>query len=372
MTLKSLKVLVVEDSALMRRQLRKMLESSGDIEVVTARDGQNALEILEEVDPDVITLDINMPVMDGLTCLSHIMVDSPRPVLMVSSLTDKGALATFEALEMGAVDYITKPDGTVSLSIEKVTQELLLKVKAAARSRHSKSRGLRQRLSNQRDETTPPPPPPPPVAPKVRPRPAVRAAGERGGEGAVLIGVSTGGPQTLEHILPLLPADFPWPVLVAQHMPGRFTEVFARRMNSLCALEVKEARRPTPLEPGVILVGRGDADMVIRRRGGRLLATSVPSKRELLWHPSVDRMVRSALELIDPPNLIGVQLTGMGYDGAEAMAELHARGGRTLAESEASAVVYGMPKELIDCGGADMVLNKEQVASRLNRWTANN
>lgn len=350
----AIKVLVVDDSALMRKHLRQILELDGDVEVATARDGEDALHRIPEVEPDVVTLDINMPVMDGLTCLSRIMTDFPRPVLMVSSLTEKGALATFEALELGAVDYVNKPGGTVSMNLRDVGEEIRNKVRVAARARITRARGLRDRIRAQRAQTE---------QAITRPRP--RRLGET--PGLVLVGVSTGGPSTLEAMLCGLPAGFGWPVLVAQHMPGRFTAAFAKRLDSHCALTVREVDGPTPISVGTILIARGDADVVVARRLGRLVALNV-SEDASTWHPSVDRMVRSAMEHIDPAQLVGVQLTGMGHDGADAMTELHRSGGRTIAESEDSAIVFGMPKELIERGGASEVLGAEQIAGRLGQW----
>ncbi|MBH23735.1 MAG: chemotaxis response regulator protein-glutamate methylesterase [Myxococcales bacterium] len=337
----------------MRRNLRAMLEGAG-FDVSTAHNGQHALDMIARVDPDVVTLDINMPVMDGLTCLSHIMVESPRPVVMVSSLTDRGALATFEALELGAVDYVSKPDGTVSLSIERVTDELVAKVNAAAGAR---SLGLSRRVTSQQSA----------AAFHQRSRVAHRPLPTRAEKGLVLIGVSTGGPRVLETILSQLPAGLPWPVVIAQHMPKRFTRVFAERMDRYCQLEVREVSSPIPLEPGVALIGKGDADVIIGVRGGRRVALCVPPDKSP-WHPSVNRMVRSAMKHYKADHLIGVQLTGMGDDGAAAMAELHVQGGRTIAESEESAVVYGMPRVLIEQGGATRILHADQVAEQLTAW----
>lgn len=350
----SIKVLVVDDSALMRKHLRSILETESDFEVRVARDGQDALEQIPELDPDVITLDINMPVMDGLTCLSRVMEEFPRPVVMVSSLTEKGAVATFEALELGAVDYVGKPGGTISLNIQDVGQEIRDKVRVASSSRVRRSRGLRERIRAQRRTTVKPAAAPLPVTGVEVP-------------GLVLIGVSTGGPSTLETVLSELPADFPWPVLVAQHMPGRFTSVFARRLDKECALRVLEVDGPTPLKVGEIYIARGDADVQLGRRRGQLVALNAPEDASL-WHPSVDRMVKSAMDHLVPDQLIGIQLTGMGYDGAQSMSELHGRGGRTIAESEETAVVFGMPKELILRKGASEVLPAHRVAPRLCDW----
>jgi len=354
------KVLVVDDSALMRKHLRTILQEAG-YEVEAARNGEEALAKVHSWDPDVVTLDINMPVMDGLTCLSHMMEECPKPVVMVSSLTEKGALVTFEALELGAFDYVAKPGGTVSLNIDEVSAELLRKVRAASRARIGKSLGLRQRLRSQRRQIVE-------AHEKRKPKAAGTGRDLRRGYSLVLVGVSTGGPSTLDEIFRELPGDFPLPVVVAQHMPARFTRVFAERLNKISFLEVLEVSRPTPLESGRVYIGRGDADVVLVKRGTRLLVSSVPADDAYLWHPSVERLVRSVAELCDPRSVICVQLTGMGHDGAEGMAALHAKGARTIAESEETAVVYGMPRELVDRGGAEEVLPFYRIAQRLVEW----
>jgi two-component system chemotaxis response regulator CheB len=184
----------------------------------------------------------------------------------------------------------------------------------------------------------------------------------------VIIGVSTGGPRTLEDILPLLPLDFPWPVLVAQHMPPSFTRSFADRMNGMCRLSVVEAAQPMAVEPGTVYIGKGGADMVLGQRNGILTVLAKPESREFMWHPSVELLGRSALECCVPSRVVAVMLTGMGYDGAEAFAEIKKRGGRTIAESEESAVVFGMPAELIKRDGASVVLHADKVARQLITW----
>ncbi|GAB6042836.1 chemotaxis-specific protein-glutamate methyltransferase CheB [Endothiovibrio diazotrophicus] len=349
----TIKALVVDDSALMRRHLTQVLNTAGGFEVRVCRNGVEALQELEAFAPDVISLDINMPDMDGLTALSRIMVIRPTPVVMVSSLTRKGALATLEALALGAVDYVLKPGGTISLSIHEVRAELVTKLRTAAGAR-LRGRGRA---------------PARPAAPEPRPPPPPRAAGRSAPPpGLVLLGLSTGGPRTIEEVLPALPADFPFPIIVAQHMPASFTATFAARLDNLCALRVSEVTRPVDLLPGNVYLGRGDADVVVARRGNGLSVLSRPADPAMLWHPSVEVLVRSAMEYMDPGVLIGVLMTGMGYDGAEAMTELHRRGGRTIAEAEATAVVFGMPAELIARGGAEKVLPSERVGAQLLDW----
>jgi two-component system, chemotaxis family, protein-glutamate methylesterase/glutaminase len=350
-----IRLLIVDDSALMRRHLAELFKAEGDFTIEFARTGAEAVTQVTAFQPDVVTLDINMPEMDGLTALSLIMTARPTPVVMVSSLTEKGALATLEALALGAVDFIAKPGGTISLSLEKVSADLIAKVRAAARSRIRTSRGLhvRQRVMNQTTDEA------------VR-RPVASSVASRAG--AVLIGVSTGGPRTLEEILPELPQDFPWPILVAQHMPPNFTAAFSERMARICALRVVEAARPMELERGVIYIGKGGTDMTIVKRGSKLMVAPKPEDPDHLWHPSVELLVETAMQAIPPQSLVGVMLTGMGHDGSKAMTELRRRGGRTVAESEETAVVFGMPQELIAAGGADEVRRSDEIAAQIRRW----
>ncbi|MBE0505177.1 MAG: chemotaxis protein CheB [Marinospirillum sp.] len=371
-----IKVLVVDDSALMRRQLQQIFTEAGGYEVLTARDGQDTLDKLARFAPDVITLDINMPVMDGLTCLSHIMAQYPCPVIMVSSLTDKGALATFEALELGAFDYITKPGGTVSLNLKQVAEELLAKVQAAIKGsrkgstkssvvqklsqRLKKSSALESGANSTSARLTRPP-----VRLKTN-NPISRSTGSI--DKLVLIGVSTGGPGTVERIITSLPADFSWPILIAQHMPSRFTAAFAERLDQISLLPVSEVTTPTSLQGGQVYIAKGDADVKLVKRAGQIKAVPQPMHPEHLWHPSVSLMVASALEVCAPQQLICVQLTGMGYDGAEEMAQAHRSGALTIAESEESAVVYGMPKVLIDLNGATEILPHTRIAAQLVQW----
>ncbi|TWA72523.1 two-component system chemotaxis response regulator CheB [Azospirillum brasilense] len=363
------KVLVVDDSALMRRRIGDILSSAG-FEVETAADGAEALERLPAFDPDVVTLDVTMPGMDGLACLKRIMVEHPKPVVMVSALTADGAEVTLEALRLGAVEAVRKPTGVGAIA--GIAEELVATVRAAAGSRPRRVLGLRERLRRARERIVGEDF----LADTPLSKPRTAAGGDedsdgddgRPGEGLVLVGVSTGGPRTLEDILPLLPAEFPWPVVVVQHMPASFTGPLARRLDTISAVTVVEAATTTPLQPGMACIARGGADLQIVRRGGRLCAQPVPMDERRSWHPNVDRLVESALRAVAPSRLIGVLLTGMGSDGAVSMAELRRQGGRTIAEAESSAVVFGMPQELIRRGGADMVLPSDRVAQQVTRW----
>jgi two-component system chemotaxis response regulator CheB len=358
-----IRLLIVDDSPLMRRLLGSVFTDEGDFEIAFARNGVEALEQLSGFKPDVITLDVNMPEMDGLACLDRIMLERPCPVVMVSSLTEAGASVTLEAIGLGAVDFIAKPDRAISLEIETLAPQLVEKVRAASKARLPSSLRLAERirlrsgLGHQM-----------PVAAARRRAPAtpmkrpIKAAPKLG---MVLIGTSTGGPPALDALLSRLPADFPWPIVVAQHMPGSFTGPLARRLDKLCALAVTEVTHAMPLASGNIYIGRGDADVIISIRQDGPVVMAAPSLPEYRWHPSVDRLVDSAMQHFAPGSLIGVLMTGMGSDGAETMARLRENGGHTIAEAEESAVVWGMPGELVRRGGAEVVAPLEQIADRI-------
>jgi two-component system chemotaxis response regulator CheB len=357
-----IKVLVVDDSALVRKLLGKVFSHQDDFEVQFAKNGVEAVAQNKAFLPDVITLDVHMPEMDGLACLDRIMVERPCPVVMVSSLTDEATSATLEALRLGAVDVIAKPGGAVSLHIEVFGPQLVAKVRAASKARIRLTHRLKDRVRARTGGVKRS------VAPKQRGK-NEKPAAPGSGQGLVLIGISTGGPPALEALLSALPPSFSWPILIAQHMPASFTGALARRLDGVCAIKVRELVEPAKLEPGTAYIGKGDADVVVEKRGGKLMGVSVPSQADYLWHPSVDRMTRSALETVEPSQLIGVLMTGMGNDGASAMALLRERGGRTIAESEESAVIWGMPGELVKARGADWVMPLPEIAEHLQRLT---
>ena len=338
-----MKVLVVDDSALMRRWLKQCMEDIG-AEVELARNGRDALKRLPIFQPDVVTLDINMPEMDGLTCLAHIMSTHPCPVIMLSSLTSKGALATLEALELGAVDYLEKPGGTVSHALQGEFEVIQRKVKAAA-----SARVLQKAQSNATEVSKTP-----------------RSSSARRKIKLVLFGVSTGGPGTVETVLSNLDRNLAAPVVIALHMPTRFVEPFTDRLATRLGHRLEPVRRSVKLEPGVIYVAGADADVTISVRAGTPVAIETPIDTDRIWHPSIDRMVETAMANFSAKNLLAVQLTGMGDDGARAMADLKKQGGYTIAESEETAVIFGMPKELIARGGADVVLPNTAIGEEIN------
>jgi two-component system, chemotaxis family, protein-glutamate methylesterase/glutaminase len=356
-----IKVLVVDDSALVRKLFSRVLSEGSDFKVEVARNGLEALAQLEAFRPDVITLDVQMPQMDGLHCLDRIMVQRPCPVVMVSSVTAEGAAATLEALRLGAVDFVAKPTGAVSLRMQEFGPTLKEKVRTAAAARLPASHRLRERVQFKIGGA---------VAAR-RAKPLAETVDDRAalpsGDGLVLVGTSTGGPPALEALLTPLPSSFPWPILIAQHMPAGFTGPLAKRLGGLCALSVLEVTQPTRLEDGCVYIGRGDADLVVSRRPSGLVAMTVPSNPDYPWHPSTDRLVRSAMQYLPATQLVGILMTGMGDDGAEALAMLHAQGGATIAEAEETAVVWGMPGELVRAGGAAYVLPLTSIAERLQR-----
>ncbi|GGD08825.1 chemotaxis-specific protein-glutamate methyltransferase CheB [Aureimonas glaciei] len=354
------RLLVVDDSALIRRLFGELFSDTGGFEIAFARNGVEALQQIEAFQPDVVTLDVHMPEMDGLACLDQIMLLRPCPVVMVSAMTEAGADVTLEAMVLGAVDFVPKPGGAISLKMDALGPLLVEKVRAAATARPPKAYRLAERLRRRNGERKPAgmalPQPSERPAPLPRPGPF---------DGLVLVGTSTGGPPALDALLGWLPADFPCPILVAQHMPATFTGPLSRRLDKLCALTVVEVTRPTPLAPGHVYIGKGDADLIVGSRPSGLVALPAPSKAEYRWHPSVDRLVSTAMDHVAAERLIGILMTGMGNDGAASMTELREKGGRTIAESEETAVVWGMPGELVRAGGADWVEPLDEIAGRL-------
>jgi two-component system chemotaxis response regulator CheB len=343
----------VDDSAFMRRQLTAILETAEDLVVVgTARNGEDAVQKVVDLEPDVVTLDISMPVMDGLTALAAIMMTRPTPCVMLSSLTQEGAPATLEALEMGAVDFVGKPSGTVSLDIDRQSREIVAKVRAAAHARlRSKPvrPAARPRLQRTREET-------------------VAKSPDAGHEAIVVIGVSTGGPQTLMEILPGLPSDLPAPVCIVQHIPPRFTSPLAQRLNDHCALTVIEAKHLEPLRAGTIYLAPGGMHMTVvpNSSTGAMVAflSHLPAGQQFC--PAVNVLFNSTATAYGN-RAVGVLLTGMGDDGAAGMERIHNAGGITIAESEQTAIVFGMPREAIERGAVDTVAPCTQIANHIRR-----
>ncbi|GAU09799.1 protein-glutamate methylesterase/protein-glutamine glutaminase [Desulfoplanes formicivorans] len=345
-----IRVLVVDDSAFMRKAISTMLEKDPDIHVVdTARNGEEGLEKVRRLDPDVVTMDIEMPRMDGLTALKHIMMEMPRPVLMISSLTTEGAEATFKAMEAGAVDFIAKRLSLVSLDIVRIEDELRAKVKAVARRRMRMVPVRRKRPVHTVRKS---------VTKSGRPGRVVRDI--------VAIGVSTGGPPVVQKILSELPADFPACILIAQHMPRTFTGPFAKRLNDSSPLDVKEAGPGDVVRPGKVFVAPGGSHLKIKQRISHIDVVVDSEPEKALYKPSVNELMGSVAQAVGRRGL-GVILTGMGSDGCEGIKKLKERGGTTIAQSNETCVVYGMPKAIVEAGLADQIVSLDDMSSAITQ-----
>jgi two-component system chemotaxis response regulator CheB len=342
-----------------------MLEEAPDLRVVaTARDGIDALEKIQEHKPDIVTLDIEMPRMDGLSCLKKIMADHPMPVLMVSSLTQEGAQATLDALSLGALDFIPKESGFASLSILQIQHDLQEKVRRLATS---------PRFHRPAAPTTPTTAAPIAAGAPAKPAPQAKSLPPLGASLAsspqaelLLIGSSTGGPKALQDILPTLPASLPVPCLIVQHMPSTFTKPFADRLNGICQVHVKEAEQGEPLKAGTVYIAPGGIHMTFGARGAKGCIELSPEPMSSLHRPSVDVLFLSVAELFRGQVLAGI-LTGMGADGAKGMEQLKRKGAHTLAESEESCVVYGMPRAAVERGCVDLVAPLPDIPGHLRR-----
>lgn len=346
-------VVVIDDSAFMRKALSTMLEKDPEIQVVaTARNGEEGLELVRRHDPNVVTLDIEMPKMDGLTCLRHIMMEMPRPVLMVSSLTTEGAEATLKALELGAVDFIPKQLSKVSLDIVKIEDNLRAKVKEIARRKFRRPVAFRQPVAR------------PGVAPASARTRLAPPPGSRVQRDLVAIGVSTGGPPAVQNVLSKLPADFPAGIMIAQHMPEAFTGPFAKRLDGICSIKVKEAENGERFMPGTAYVSPGGKHLLLAQRAGGIELRVSAEPADALYKPSVNVMIESVSKGYSR-RAVAVILTGMGSDGLEGVRALKASGGRALAQSDATCVVYGMPKAIVDAGLADEVVDIDDMAGAM-------
>ncbi|QJQ99819.1 chemotaxis response regulator protein-glutamate methylesterase [Halomonas sp. PGE1] len=340
MSAATIKVLCVDDSALIRDLLSEIINSQPDMEVVAvAPDPLVARDLIKRHNPDVLTLDVEMPRMDGIDFLERLMRLRPMPVLMVSSLTQSGSEVTLRALELGALDFVAKPSLGIRSGMLEYAEEIAEKIRAAARSRPrraaSRSEAPPQRLT----------------APLMS------------SEKLLIIGASTGGTEAIRRVLEPLPANSP-AIMIAQHMPGGFTRSFAERLDRLCQISVKEAEDGERVLPGHAYIAPGDAHLKLARSGANYVARLDPGPPVNRHRPSVDVLFRSAAEQAGR-NAVGVLLTGMGKDGAAGLVEMRQAGAPTIAQDEASCVVFGMPREAIALGGASEVLPLEEIAPRL-------
>ena len=341
-----IRVLVVDDSAFMRKALSLMIDRDPELEVIgTARDGEDGYHKTRDLKPDVVTVDIEMPRTDGLKCIELIMHHDPTPILVVSSLTTKGAKITLKALDLGAVDYIPKSQSYIALDITKIEAKLCEKIKIVANTPKRQKRPM-----TGKDSTT---------------EPFILEASNKSKDyfdlsshsvECIAIGVSTGGPPVLQKILTALPANFSIPILIAQHMPREFTKTFAERLDSLSELCVKEAENGEILAPGTVYIGKGGEHVLLRRRGHQIQVRVCAEPTNLLYHPSADVLFESLSEVYGA-KAVGLILTGMGEDGLLGLKKMGTKGSVILAQSKASCVVYGMPRAAVEEGIVTKVLD---------------
>lgn len=345
-----LRVLIVDDSGFFRRRIRDMLSADPALEIVgEATTGREAITQALQLRPDVITMDIEMPELDGISAVREIMRKRPTPILMFSSLTHEGAQATLDALDAGAVDFLPKRFADISTDPEQVQRQLQQRVREIGQRR-----GVRRAPTPQRVET----PAPAPAAPR-------QAAATRPGRySLVVIGTSTGGPVALQQVLARLPASFPVPIVLIQHMPANFTNAFAQRLNDLCAIEVKEAEDGDLLMPGRALLAPGGQQLGIKANGSQMLAHLFPPTDMQLYKPSVDIAFTDAAKVC-PGRVLGIVLTGMGSDGCEGARLLKQTGSTVWSQDEATSVIYGMPAAVAKANLSDRILPLETVATEL-------
>jgi len=360
-------VLVADDSAFMRKVVSDLIEADPEIIVVgAARNGSDCIQKAMSLRPDVITLDVEMPVMDGLAALPTLVTELGIPVVMLSSLTQAGADVTIRALSLGAVDFVPKPSGAISLDIAVVRDDLVRKIKAAAAISAGRVRTLASDLRTPApgpapasDRTQAPsqmPPMPTTATAPTRPC-AARAAARK----VVVIGTSTGGPRALTQVIPWLPPNLPAGVLIVQHMPAGFTRSLAERLNDMSRIKVSEAQGGETIAEGEALIAAGGRHMIVTADGALALDDGPPMHGV---RPAVDLTMNSAVDVFGR-KMVGVIMTGMGSDGADAMARVRRAGGKTIAEHESTCVVYGMPRSVVERGVADKVVPLPGIADEI-------
>ncbi|GGB30451.1 chemotaxis-specific protein-glutamate methyltransferase CheB [Virgibacillus dakarensis] len=347
--MKPIRVLVIDDSAFMRRMISDIIGSDDRLELVgTARNGNDGIKKIKHLSPDVVTLDVEMPIMDGITTLQKIMEERPLPVVMVSSVTAAGTDKTIQAISNGAVDFITKPSGAISLDITRIKREIIRKVVTAAHAVLPKRESKTQHPIRAQQIEKP-----------LRPH----------AKTVVAIGSSTGGPKALQQILTELPADFPAPILIVQHMPAGFTKSLATRLNALAGIHVREAVHGEIIQPETAYIAPGNFHMKIRK-AGTALAIELTQENELFGHrPAVDVLFES-LALQDNVNKIAVVLTGMGHDGSQGIIQLKQRDKNTIviAEAEESSIVYGMPKSAVKTNCVNYIRHLHKIGDTIAQF----
>jgi two-component system chemotaxis response regulator CheB len=350
--MKKTRVLIIDDSALVRSLLTEIVNRDPELEAIgSAPDPLVAREMIRALNPDVVTLDIEMPKMDGLDFLERLMRLRPTPVVMVSTLTQRGADATLRALELGAIDFVSKPRLGIAAGLQDAAADICEKIRIASQVRLAR-------------HVRPAPPPGDPLAPKIAPARYSRLSTEK----LIAIGASTGGTEAIREVVSRLSADSP-AVLITQHMPPGFTRSFAARLNGLCKLTVSEARDGERVLPGHAYIAPGDRQMKLARSGANYVISVDDGPAVNRHRPSVEVLFRS-VAAVAGPNALGVMLTGMGRDGAHAMLEMKQAGAFNIAQDEASCIVFGMPKEAIAVGAVDEVLPLTRIAERLQAHLA--
>jgi len=340
-----IKILIVDDSAFMRKLLSDLFSSEPDFMVIdTARNGQDAVEKVKRLKPDLITMDVEMPIMDGITALEMIMKDTPTPVVMISSLTRDGAEATICALELGAVDFVAKSAGILS-SIAGIGNEIVAKARVAVGAKVPKFFGRAVK------------------APAMM-NPLFQRTTVASDEQIVAIGTSTGGPRALQEIITNLPGNLPCGVVIVQHMPPGFTKSLSERLNSLSSLTVKEAEHNDVVRPGLVLIAPGNYHMTIEHENNKKIIKLNQNPPIGGHRPAVDPMMESVARAYGQ-RAVGVILTGMGHDGAKGVQAIKQRHGYTIAEDQSTAVVYGMPKSAIELGVVDKVAPLSAIAAEI-------
>ncbi|MCT4564080.1 MAG: chemotaxis response regulator protein-glutamate methylesterase [Maledivibacter sp.] len=349
-----IKVLVVDDSAFMRRILSDIINSHPDIEVIdTARNGEDALVKIEKLKPDVVTLDVEMPKMDGLDALQKIMENCPVPVLMLSSLTKKGADETIKALQFGAVDFIAKPSNIFKINVEDMRKHLLDKIIVASKVKFRKKVLLNTSPRGEIRKTYPR---------KTRDLGVKKTTFKK----VVAIGTSTGGPRALQNLLPSIPKDIDAAIVIVQHMPSGFTKSLANRLDSICEISVKEAEHNDILLPGHAYIAQGGHHMVVVKENNQLKIHLDGGPTVSGHRPSVDVLMGSIADT-GIRNVIGVILTGMGADGAQGLKKLKENSAYIIAQDEESCVVFGMPKSTIKLGIVDKVLPIYDISDEITK-----
>ena len=345
--MKKIRVLIIDDSALIRKLLTEIVNSQRDMEAIgAAADPLVAREMIRELNPDVLTLDVEMPKMDGLDFLEKLMRLRPMPVVMVSTLTEKGSDITFRALELGAVDFIAKPKIDISTGLKEYGDEITNKIRIAKSARIKQHVSLPVTTSSTADA----------VLPSISNRVAST-------EKLIIVGASTGGTEAIKDFLVKLPPDCPG-ILITQHMPEAFTKSFAERLNKLCRISVVEAKGGERILPGHAFLAPGHSHLLLKRSGANYMTELNHGDLVSRHRPSVDVLFRSVANSAGK-NAIGVILTGMGKDGAAGMLEMHKSGAYNLAQDEASCVVFGMPKEAIAAGAVDEIVPLKDMAQRV-------